>query len=249
MVDVETASGAELNATRHNDGPQLRRGSRLPSGRALVGGLLVALATIGAIVLSGSSEDAAISVVVAAKTIEAGTPLNAEVLEVVHMVLPEELVHNTFGQVDSLKGTVARSHLEPGDILQRGGTIAATAAQRLAAPTREVSLRLDADRVVDGNLENGDRIDVLATYGTGSGAYTVVVLTDAAVLAVRNLDSSLGASRSVVLTLALESRADTVALAHASDVANVTVVRTTTAERDVEVLEPFRPQSGHEVTP
>lgn len=247
ILDEKAASTADKTATQ--PGPSLAGGAHRLSGRALVGGLLIALATVGALLLSGAKEESLVPVVVATEVIEAGTPLGPDLLETVEMALPEALINNTFGQVDVLHGTVARSHLEPGDLIQRGSIITATAAQRLAAPAREISLRLESDRVVDGNLENGDRIDVLATYGTGASAYTVVVLSDAAVLSVRALDSSLGSSRTVVLTLALPSRADTVALAHAVDVANVTIVRTTTAEVDASELHPFQPSANAIETP
>lgn len=222
--------------TRRRLGP--RRG--VPSGRAALGGLLVAGSAIGAIALAGAgSGPDVVPVVVADGTIEAGAALGPDSLRVEHMALPAALVDSTYADTRSLEGTVSRSRLVDGELLQPGDVVESTAEQRAAAPAREVSVRLDADRVVGGRVEAGDRVDVLATYGTGVEAVTVVVLADASVLAASSDDDGLGSGRSVVLTLALVDRAQTVALAHAIDVAALNVVRTTTSADDDGGLDPY----------
>ena len=221
---------------------------RLPGGRAIVGGLLVALAAVGAIVLSASSGPPTVDVVVAAVEISPGTPLSADVLRVESLALPDELLDGTFDDPQELGGTVSKSSLSPGELLQHGDVVEATAAQRAAAPTREVSLHLDANRVGGGQLESGDRVDVVATYGTGDDAYTVVVLRDAPVVAARSNDDAIGSSRGVTLTLGLDTRADTVALAHAVDVAQLSIVRTTTATADEDDPGIYRPDAGAATT-
>ena len=209
-----------------------------------MGGFLVAVATVGAIAIaSAGNEPDTIPVVVASGTIEPGTALGPRTLRVVEMALPPELVERTYADPVSLEGTIARSRVEDGELLQTGDVVESTASQRAAAPAREFALRLEAHRVAAGRLEAGDLVDVLATYGTGVDAVTMVVLHDVAVLAVETTDDSIGASRTVVLTLALDDRADTVALAHAVDVAALNVVRTTTAAPDEGGLEPYRPSS------
>lgn len=219
--------------------------TRLPSGRALVGGLLVAGAAVGSIALSTSGGGPAeVTVVVADGTIEPGTGLGPGNLRLVEMALPAELLSGTYGDIPSLEGTVSRSRVADGELLQAGDVVESTAAQRAAAPAREFALRLDADRVVAGRLEPGDAVDVIATYGTGADAVTLVVLRDADVLSVQTSDEALGTSRSVLLTLALDDRASTVALAHAVDVAALNVVRTTTsAAEDGSGLEPYQPMT------
>jgi Flp pilus assembly protein CpaB len=226
-------------------GPVLTVRRRLPGGRAIVGGLLVALAAVGAIVLSTSgSGPAVVDVVVAGVEISPGTRLSADVLRVESLALPAELLEGTFDDPEELAGTVSKSSLSPGELLQHGDVVEATAAQRAAAPSREFSLHLDADRVGGGQLESGDRIDVVATYGGGDDAYTVVVLRDAPVIASRSNDDAIGSSRGVTLTLGLSTRADTVALAHAVDVAQLSIVRTTTSETDDDDPGIYRPEAG-----
>jgi Flp pilus assembly protein CpaB len=220
----------------------LRRSSRLPAGRAVVGGLLVALSIVGALMLSGAgSEPAGIDVVVASAAVRPGDALGPSVLRVERLSLPDALVGGTFADPAELEGTVARSNLEDGELLQAGDVLQGTAAQRAVAPAREFSLALDASRVGGGRLESGDVVDVLATYGTGADAFTIVVLRDARVVDARSIDDSIGSSRGLTVTLALDDRADTVALAHAVDVGQLTVVRTTTAEADDAEQDPYRP--------
>jgi Flp pilus assembly protein CpaB len=215
----------------------------LPGGRALLGGLLIGVAMVAAVTLSRSvATPDTLPVVVAATAIRPGESLGPHNLLVRQLALPDDLVAGTYADPSALHGTVARSYVDAHEVVQRGSVIEASAAQRAAAPAREVSLRIDADRAVEGRLDAGDRVDVLATYGNGLDALTFVVLADAPVLSVARSEGGVTSSRSIVLTLALAHRADTVALAHAVDNADVTVVRTTTSGGSGHaILAPFRP--------
>lgn len=240
MITEEAPLAPPVDRTRPPAGrPRARR--RGASGRAVLGGLLVSVAALGAIVIasSGSGPDA-VDVVVASRPIAPGDRLGDEVLRIEQIAVPSGLLESTFADVAELEGTVSRSSLSPGELLQQGDVVASTAAQRAAAPSREITLHLDADRVGGGALEAGDRVDVIATYGTGTDAVSTVVLVDAAVLSARSTDGAIGSARGVVVTLALDSRADTVALAHAADVAQVRIVRTTTATPDEGGVAPYR---------
>lgn len=203
----------------------------------------MAVAMVAAVGLSrASGAPATEPVLVALVPIAPYDTLGPHNLQVADLSLPDEILTFTYSNASDLAGTVSRSHVAPGEILHRGDVVESTAAQRAAAPAREVSLRIDHDRAVDGRLETGDRVDVLATYGNGVDALTLVVLADVPVLSVASVDSRIGSSGSVVLTLALEHRSDTVSLAHAVDNADLTVVRTTTANSvDSAPALPFRP--------
>jgi Flp pilus assembly protein CpaB len=240
---ADSASATSPNGSRPLGGRRIGRSRGLPGGRALVGGLLIGVSMVAAIALSRSAAAPdTVPVVVATASIRPGETLGPHNLAAVDLALPDQLVAATYADPSSLHGTVARSHLEPDEVLQRGGVVEATAAQRAAAPAREVSLRIDADRAVEGRLEPGDRVDVLATYGNGLDALTFVVLADAPVLSVARSEGGITSARSIVLTLALEHRAETIGLAHAVDNADVTVVRTTTSNRsDQPPDQPFRP--------
>lgn len=243
------------DAPRDENGHQVATSTRrrigrprsLPGGRAIVGGLLVSVAAVGSIALSqASTAPPTVPTVVATQAIAPWDPLGPDNLTIVEMALPDELASSTYADPASLSGTVSRSHLAPGEVLQNGDVVTATAAQRAAAPSREISLRIDLDRAVDGRLEAGDRVDVLATYGNGVDALTFVVLADAPVLSAARSEGGVGSSRTIVLTLALERQSDTIALAHAVDNADVTIVRTTTADgaSETTTVLPFRPNSS-----
>jgi hypothetical protein len=85
---------------------------------------------------------------------------------------------------------------------------------------------VDADRAVDGRLQVGERVDVLATFGTGADATTEVVVRGAQVLAGSREEGGIGARR-ITLTLALDDDDDVVALTHAVRAGEVTIARTT----------------------
>jgi Flp pilus assembly protein CpaB len=240
--DVD-ASMTEASPTRRRIG----RPRSLPSGRAVLGGLLVATSMVGAVGLSrASGAPDTVPVLVASSPIAPFEPLGPHNLRIDHLALPDAIVTATYADADALAGTVSRSHIGEGELLQRGDVVESTAAQRAAAPAREISLRIDHERAVDGRLEVGDRVDVLATYGNGVDALTFVVLADAPLLSVATLEGRVGGSGAVVITLALDRRADTIALAHAADNADITVVRTTTAatSSDDVVSAPYRPPAG-----
>lgn len=234
------APGPAPDAPRRHTG----RPRGLPSGRAMVGGLLVAVAMVAAVALSrAGGAPPMVPTVVASTAISPSEALGPHNLTVTELALPEELIDSTYPDRDALAGTVSRSHIGVGEVLQRGGVVESTAVQREAAPAREVSLHIDGDRAVDGRLEAGDRVDVLATYGNGIDALTYVVLADAPVLSAARTDAGVSSGRALVLTLALSRRDDTISLAHAVDNADITVVRTTTAPiDDASMLHPFRPE-------
>jgi Flp pilus assembly protein CpaB len=240
----DTPNGAPALDNGHGQ-RRVGRARRLPGGRALLGGFLVMLATVGAVALSrAAGAPATVPTVVASSPIAPFDPLGPHNLTVVDLALPDDLTAFTYADPASLSGTVSRSYLDVGEMLQRGAVVESTAAQRAAAPSREISLRIDLDRAVEGRLQAGDRVDVLATYGNGVDALTFVVLSDAPVLSAARVEGGVGSARSIVLTLALTDRRDTIALAHAVDNADLTVVRTTTAAGDSTMVPPFRPNVG-----
>ena len=255
QVGPSDGNGHDPAAPAHHERSRRRTGRprALPGGRAIVGGLLVATAMVGAVALSqASGAPPTIPTVVASEAIAPWEPLGPNNLTVVDLALPDEVVDHTYGAAADLAGTVSRSHVAEGEVLQRGGVIESTAAQRVAAPSREVSLRIGLDRAVDGRLEAGDRVDVLATYGNGIDALTFVVLADVPVMSAERIDGGVASGRAIVLTLALADRADTIALAHAADNADVTVVRTTTVDPDGSgqafPATPFRPDPDADPT-
>jgi Flp pilus assembly protein CpaB len=205
-----------------------RRG--LPAGRAVVGGLLVALAAIGIFAAyTGATDGPSASYAVVARDVGIGSVIRPEDVAVRAMDLPATVAGRAFRSAADLTGAIALAPLARGELVQRGEV----SHDRTKGPAHQVSFALDRDRAVDGALQPGDRVDVLATYGSSDSAYTIVVVRGARVLQGSAADASgLGSSRSVVLTLAVTSADDVLAVAHAARAAQVTVVRTTMAGGD-----------------
>ncbi|MFN2606743.1 MAG: SAF domain-containing protein [Acidimicrobiales bacterium] len=206
-------------------GPRpLRRRRGLPNTRAVAGGLLVAAAAVGlfaayARLHSGPSH----SYVVTRHAMVAGTRVQASDLAVQPMDLPPALAARAFERVADVAGTTLLSPLGAGELLQPSSLV----ATRGPGGLRTASFPVDRTRL--GALKQGDRVDVLSTYGTGNDAWTGVVLRNALVVDVDRSKSSLGDTGSTVVTLAIDDPNDELALAHAESLGKVTVVVATGA--------------------
>jgi hypothetical protein len=121
-------------------------------------------------------------------------------------------------------GQVVLVPLEPGDLLNRtqvadGGGVADAQMLSFALPRRSA---------VAGTLRAGERVDVLATYGSGEGAYTAYIVRGVPVLRVSAPDGGpLGDASEVLLTVAVGALEDVQALGHAVTTAELLVTRST----------------------
>ena len=85
---------------------------------------------------------------------------------------------------------------------------------------------------------------MLATFGTGADARTTVVAAGARVLHVQeNRSGTLGSSGRMVLTVGLGSGAEVLEVAHAAEVASLTIVRAGTGS-GATTAEPTGPVAG-----
>jgi Flp pilus assembly protein CpaB len=204
----------------------LRRHRSLPGGRAVLGALLVATSIVGmyaAYTTTTGGPDAAY--VVAARTIRAGDPLAADDLKRTPIDLPDGLQRRTFTDPAALVGATALAPLEPGELVQASQVI----RKQGGARTSEFSFPIEASRI-GASVQSADRVDVVATYGTGTDAYSLVIARDVQLVSVVRGRGTLGGeSASVVLTVALRAGADSLALAHATRVAELSIIRTTGA--------------------
>lgn len=219
-----------MRATTHiDDAPRraLRRGLTLPSGRAVVGALLVALAVVGLFAAAGRGEPGPTSiVVVAALPVAPGQVITAEDLRTTPVTLPAELAAQTISDPDAVVGAVSLAPLAPGELVQlsalrRGGAVGASP---------EVSVRLPAARALDGRIQRGETVDLVATLGPSGDACTSVIVTGAVVANTSGAgDKLLSAPDDLTLTLALRSMDEVLATVHASDQGKLTIVRSSPA--------------------
>lgn len=205
-------------------GRRLRRRRALPGGRAVVGGFLVAASAVGifAAYIGATAQDRR-NYLVASHDLVAGDRITRDDLRRLRADLPPDLQPRVFGDAASLVGAVVLGPIGQGELVQRSDVLPAGEGQRRE---REMSFPIESARAVDGQLRPGELIDVLATYGTGAEAYTVVVVRAARIADRSEPEGGLAGGRDQVVTLSLPSAADTLAVAHAVNAASLTLVRT-----------------------
>ncbi len=207
-----------------------RRGH--PPARALVGGLLVALAAVGAFVLATPGRGAVTEYVVAAHAIEPGARIEAGDLALAPIDLPPELAGLAFTDASTLTGAISLGPMAAGQLVQTGGVAAAPLSPF------EVSLALEGDRALDGRLTAGEHVAVLATYGSGPEAETLTVASSALVERISQ-PTGLSVGTADVVTLGLPGETDAQAVVHAARAGELTLVRTDAATPGASYQPPF----------
>ena len=186
-------------------------------------GLLGAVGTIA--VLRGGDDPS--KIVVAADDLQAGERIERDHLAIA-LVDARGAVANHFVPADDLDSIVGRVVTAP---IAADSPVLREVVRPAAAPgrARAMSFSIAADRAVGGDLEVGDRIDVLAVDRDGTVGYALV---DALVMvrADRDDDAPLrGGSDEITVTVAVDA-AGAARLATAIADGDVTVVRATGAD-------------------
>lgn len=205
----------------------LRPPTRLATGRAALGALFVAVAALGVFAAwSAASAPPTSRYLVVAEDLPVGTTVVASDLGWAVAEVPDAVADRLFDDVDEVVGSVTVAPLSTGDPLTATAVVPAATAPEGAA---EVALTLDRARAVAGDLDPGERVDVIATYGTGTEAWSEVLAPGATVVAVGDAtDPGLGSSGQVVVTVAIGSDR-VIAAVNALDAGALTLVRTTYA--------------------
>ena len=217
------ASGADAAGVR--GGRTVSRRSALPTGRAVVGGFLVALAALGtfAAYLSATSGPTT-SYVVARRDLPIGTRLTADDLTALPMELPDVVARDAaFATEGPLVGATTVGPVRRGELVQAGDVV----KKRSGAGELEVSFELESARALAGTLRPGERVDVLATFGAGGDTYTVTVVRQARVLETSRDRSGIAGGDAEVISVAVSSSEEAMALTHAINAGKVTLVRAT----------------------
>lgn len=200
-----------------------RRG--LPGGRAIVGGLLVAAAGLGTFaVASGAGRAPVGSVVVAARDVAPGAVLDADDLALAAGAVPEGVAGRAFTRVEDVVGAVAVGPLGEGELVQAGAL-----AEGVGGGVPTLSVALETAAADGGALERGDRVQVLATYGSDAAATTVALSAAADVVAVEAGGDGLASGGQVLVRLAVDDAEERSAIVTASVAGRLALVRTTGA--------------------
>jgi Flp pilus assembly protein CpaB len=201
----------------------------LPGGRAVVGGFLVAVAAVATFAAYlGATTTHTVRYVVARQALRVGQRLVPSDLATEPMQLPASVADGlAFRSPAALVGAVVVGPVRPGELVQAGDVSLAPRG----TPGRQLSFSVPLSHAVDGDLEPGDRVDVVATYGTGTDSSTEMVASGVEVVAVAQPSSATAANGepAVVVTLAVTDVSEAVALAQAANAAQVTLVLSTGA--------------------
>ena len=204
----------------------VRRRRTLPSGRAVVGGFLIMVAMVGTVAAyARSTAPPTTRYVVATRDLAPGEVVAPDALELVAIALPDQQRRRAFDIAEPLHGLTVVEPVLAGELLQEGA-VTATAS----AGARTVSFALPRSRAVAAALIAGERIDVLATFGSSTESCTHLVAADVPVTAISGDTSPVAGGDEVTLTIAVDDAATELAVAHASAAGTVTVARTTGAD-------------------
>ncbi len=173
---------------------RLRRS--LPSGRACVGAMLVTIAAAGVLFAHRSASAPPSSrYLVATQSIQSGQVIGAEDLGSIAIDLPSQLDAVPAAQANKLIGRVARNSLSTSELLRLDDALD---AGRFVDPTSvEVSLELPPAQALQGIVQQGSFVDVLATDpepDPNTGSATTVLATRVRVSSVGDGSSPAGGS-------------------------------------------------------
>jgi SAF domain len=187
--DASGPSGGAVVMTRRGNGVDvpapgglarrtIERRVGLPGARAIVGGLLIAVAGVSTFAAwQQASGTADTSYAVAAHRILPGQSLTAADVRFEPIDLPAGLSAAAFADASSIEGRVALGPVGDGELLQLGQV----SDPGRVRPTAELSFSIARDRAVDGRLRSGDLVDVFVTDDGGTTAVAEgVQIVDAA---------------------------------------------------------------------
>lgn len=192
----------------------------------MVGAFLVTLAAVGVFAAYLSSTAApTTSYVVATRDFVPGEMITDDSLGLVAIELPASQAEGVFTNGEDVVGQITISPLQSGETVSRS----AVRPPAEVAGTSELTFQIETHRALAGNLDSGDRIDIVATAeGT-----TRFVATDIAVISAFSDDGD------TTVTVALPEPEVVLVVANAVDTANVVLARS-----NVQITAPV----GDEVT-
>lgn len=209
------------------DGRTPTKVSRTATKRVLVGSVLIVGAIFGlSWSFSNQSGISTLLIVVPKKSIAPYQPITANDLTTLKMPTKSQFNSLFLTSPADLLGEQALVPLEPNEPITQSEV-----APIIRHADRELTLEVPSARAVEGSISPGDRVDVLATYGTGPTANTITAGRSVLVLSVSELTSSFSSSspKTISITLAVRSFEEMMAIAQGQVAATITLVRSTGA--------------------
>lgn len=225
---------------------RLGRRSGPPNGRAVVGGLLVTVAVVATFAAITSARSGPTQTFVVARArLDVGHRIDVDDLRSVTGDLPDEVVDRSFASVDDLVGAVVLAPIGTDDLIAHSQVQLAGDPGDAFTPTHELSFAVDRANALDGRIQRGELLDVVAVFGSGADAYTKVVARRVRVLAADDSsDGRIGIDDTITVTVALDHETEVLATTHALATAKVTLVRATRADPDEPPVDTYRPPAS-----
>jgi Flp pilus assembly protein CpaB len=201
---------------------------RLAGSRSILGGFLVATAAVATFATyTQATATHQVRYVVATHALTIGQHLTAGDLSTEEMSLPRTTSPLAFTSPEQLLRSVVVAPLRSGEIVQASDVAKGSA---VSSP-RQLSFSIDPSRAVDGSLQIGDRVDLLATFGSGSSATTTIVASNLQVLGKHDDSGALAPASGAteVLTVGIDPPNDPLTVVQAVNTGQLVVVRTTGA--------------------
>ncbi len=218
----------------NSEQPVLRTTKRLPSGRAVLGGLLVTLSVVGVLIATQVGEDATFQdVVVARQDLAPGTVLEAEHVELVRMRLADE-ADWVVSSVDPLLGAVVLGPVGEDEFIQISNLAAGT-PDTLPAGLAEVSIEIESSRAPASMLP-GEVVSILATSDQDGVSRTTLIADRVAVLSYTTATNGDFSGGDTVLRLGVADGEVASAIVSAAVTSDVSVIGVTGAN-DVDLPE------------
>jgi Flp pilus assembly protein CpaB len=221
MAMTRTGNGVDTPAPGGVARRIVDRRTALPGARAIVGGLLVAIAGASTFLAWQQASGAAdTSYAVAARPIRPGQSLTDADVRFEPLDLPTGLAAAAFSDASALEGRVALGPIGDGELVQLGQV----SDPGRASPGAELSFSIARDRAVDGRLRSGDLVDVFVTGDAGTTAVAEAVQV---VDATADDDGSFGPTGELTVTVTVADPALREPLIQAVRQGEVTLVRST----------------------
>lgn len=187
-----------------------------------MGGFLVALAAVGVFAgYTSATADTKDPFLVARQDLPLGHRITRADLVTLSMDLPAPLRSKVYRTPAQLLGSLVIGPVAKGELVQTSNVLSTDESPG----DRQISFPIDSARAVSGQLQRGEFVDVLATYGTGADGFTTAVVRGARVADRSETAGSLADRGTEVITLAVPLPADTLAVAHAVSTGTIILVR------------------------
>lgn len=206
--------------------PTLRSKRRLPSGRAVLGGLLITLAVLGILLASRLGEDATFQdVVVAREDLAPGTVIEPQHVAEIRLRLDDSADWVVNG-VDEVIGSVLLGPVGRLEFVQRSN-VAESDPGTVPRGLAEVSIAIEPERA-PARLAPGELVSVLATFDDVDPATTLLIADRVVVLSFDDGETDFSQTGSV-LRLGLADGELASAIINASQTGEISIIGVTGA--------------------